>query len=99
MRVNRPNRALKTTIERTDHFPPDISRFVDGIEPRDPRVVLVPFGNRLPQSDYPVLEIAVRPETSPMSRIVTVPMLVLAPRQSCLLYTSDAADEEDSVDL
>src|SRR5665648_1099172 len=41
------------------------------------------------------------PNTLTLGRILLVPLLVwlIIDHQICLLYTSDAADEEDSVDL
>ena len=39
------------------------------------------------------------PETTPAEIVPDEPTRVLEPHRACLLYTSDAADEEDSVDL
>lgn len=78
IRVNGPHSRYYSIIKREQPCPLLISRLVQQIVSRDPGIALVPIGNNLPQVDDPILEVFVVPECRVASRVITMPVLVLA---------------------
>jgi hypothetical protein len=62
MRVNSADGVVDAIIELDHTCVRGISGFVEGVVPRDPRVVAIVLGEFLPEPNNPVLEIFVKPE-------------------------------------
>lgn len=57
-----------------------IARFIKRVKPSNPRIVLISRDDLLPKPDRPVLVVLIIPERGISSRIIRVPVWVLATR-------------------
>lgn len=80
VRVNIPDRWHNAVVESQQTCPFRVSRLVHRVVASDPRVTLVSASNMFPEVNGSVLEVLVVPESSVSSRVIGVPILVLAAR-------------------
>lgn len=78
LRVDLSDCCFYSVIEGQQARPLDISRLIEWVVPSNPRVSAVSFRDDFPKIDHSVLKVFMVPERSISSRIVRVPVLILA---------------------